>query len=272
MMNKKLMAIPAIALTIMLAFCACGSSAGDMQESESAAATQIVTTVSDEEYQFYKACVQKDDKSEDGLREKTEAFAKELYAQYALGEKYNLCKPYSFESLKLDMASENKQRQAKVNAGEIIYGPLEYRLDEYLEYTRTNLKADIVNYLVKNHDQSVEEAAKDYWEEHKDAFKVLESVEYRVNGETKKLVRDAFATLEKTEGELFLKLYEGEEGEKFVLSDETTLEILKKEYRTIDFETDRQTVLKEYIANIYYPQLMNEASEKYLLEFGLTQE
>lgn len=186
MMDKKLMAIPAIALTIMLAFCACGSPAGNIQESESAAATQIVTTVSDEEYQFYKACVQKDDKSEDGLKEKTEAFAKELYAQYALGEKYNLCKPYSFESLKLDMASENKQRQAKADAGEIIYGPLEYSLDEYLEYTRTNLKIDIIDYLAQKQDKAVEEAAKAYWKENEQSFKVLESVEYSVNGEIKK--------------------------------------------------------------------------------------
>lgn len=271
MMNKKLITVVGIALSIMIAFCACDSSMQETQEDDSIAVTQIVTTISDEEYQFYEECVQKDYKDEAGLREKTETFARELYAQYALGEKYNLCKPYSFESLKLDMASENRQRQAKADAGEIIYGPLEYSLDEYLEYTRTNLKIDIIDYLAKKQDKAVEEAAKAYLKENEASFKILESVEYSVNDEIKEIVRDEFAILEKTDNELFLNLYEGEEGDEFIFSGEN-IKIIKKEYRSADFETDRQTVMKEYIANIYYPKLIEDAMENYVLEFELTQE
>lgn len=272
-MNKKLITVVGIVLSIMITFCACDSSMQETQEDDSIAVTQIVTTISDEEYQFYEECVQKDYKDESGLREKTETFARELYAQYALGEKYNLCKPYSFESLKLDMASENKQRQAKADAGEIIYGPLEYSLDEYLEYTRTNLKIDIIDYLAQKQDKAVEEAAKAYWKENEQSFKVLESVEYSVNGEIKKIVKDEFATLEKTESELFLRLYEGEEGDEFTFSGEETLKmkILKKDYEVVDIETDKQMVLKEYITNVYYPELIKKAMESSLLQFELTQ-
>lgn len=171
------------------------------------------------------------------------------------------------------MASENKQRQAKADAGEIIYGPLEYSLDEYLEYTRTNLKIDIIDYLAQKQDKAVEEAAKAYWKENEQSFKVLESVEYSVNGEIKKIVKDEFATLEKTESELFLRLYEGEEGDEFTFSGEETLKmkILKKDYEVVDIETDKQMVLKEYITNVYYPELIKKAMESSLLQFELTQ-
>lgn len=273
MINKKIIVITGILLTILIAGSACGVTEKESQTEEDTFAMQIVTTISDEEYEFYKECVQKDykGKDEDEIRKRTEIFAKELYAQYTLGEKYDLCKPYSFGSLKLDLVSENKQRQAKADAGEIIYGPVEYSLDEYLEYTRTNLKTQIINYLVKEQDESVEAAAQDYWKENKDSFKILESVEYSVNGEIKKIVKDEFATLEKTESELFLRLYEGEEGDEFTFSGEETLKmkILKKDYEVVDIETDKQMVLKEYITNVYYPELIKKAMESSLLQFNI---
>lgn len=79
--------------------------------------------------------------------------------------------------------------------------------------------------------------------------------------------------MEKTESELFLRLYEGEEGDEFTFSGEETLKmkILKKDYEVVDIETDKQMVLKEYITNVYYPELIKKAMESSLLQFELTQ-
>ena len=133
--------------------------------------------------------MQKDYKEQDQkeLEKKTKEYAKEVYAQFALGEAYNLCKPYSYESLKMDMEAENQQRQAKKSAGEVVYGTLEYTLDSYLEYTLSNLKIQTVDYMVRNHEESLEKEAKTYWEAHPDKFERVDEITYRLGEETKKL-------------------------------------------------------------------------------------
>ena len=49
------------------------------------------------------------------------------------------------------------------------------------------------------------------------------------------------------------------------------MKILKKDYEVVDIETDKQMVLKEYITNVYYPELIKKAMESSLLQFELTQ-
>ena len=205
---------------------------------------------------------------------KTKEYAKEVYAQFALGEAYNLCKPYSYESLKMDMEAENQQRQAKKSAGEVVYGTLEYTLDSYLEYTLSNLKIQTVDYMVRNHEESLEKEAKTYWEAHPDKFERVDEIIYRLGEETKTVIWDELSTLEKTDSELFEYLYYGEEGEQFTLSDRDepiSGEILKKAMKTTDFETDKSTVLKIYISDVYYEKLVKQAEKEHPLEFELNQ-
>ena len=65
MINKKIIVITGILLTILIAGSACGVTEKESQTEEDTFAMQIVTTISDEEYEFYKECVQKDYKGKD---------------------------------------------------------------------------------------------------------------------------------------------------------------------------------------------------------------
>lgn len=238
---------------------------------------KVVTVIQEEEFQFYCDVVQKEYKGTDEkeLYEKVKEYAEEVYAQFALGTKYHLCKPYSYESLKMDVEAENQQRKTKNDAGEVVYGVLEYSIDGYLRYTLSNLKLKIVDYFVKNHDSDVEKEAKKYLDEYPDKFQTVEKVEYRLGDEIKTVSRAELPTLEKTDSELFEYLYNGKEGDTFsILLNEEILdgEIISKELNLIDFEKDKETVLRAYISDVYYEQLVDKAVEENPLEFELKKE
>ena len=165
-MKKKQYFLAGIVILVILGIAIAVIFNGRNKNAEENSSSKVVTVVSEEGYQFYSEVVQKDYKEQDQkeLEKKTKEYAKEVYAQFALGEAYNLCKPYSYESLKMDMEAENQQRQAKKSAGEVVYGTLEYTLDSYLEYTLSNLKIQTVDYMVRNHEESLEKEA-NYGEE-----------------------------------------------------------------------------------------------------------
>ncbi len=191
-MKKKQYFLAGIVILVILGIAIAVIFNGRNKNAEENSSSKVVTVVSEEEYQFYSEVVQKDYKEQDQkeLEKKTKEYAKEVYAQFALGEAYNLCKPYSYESLKMDMEAENQQRQAKKSAGEVVYGTLEYTLDSYLEYTLSNLKIQTVDYMVRNHEESLEKEAKTYWEAHPDKFERVDEITYRLGEETKKVVWD----------------------------------------------------------------------------------
>ena len=275
-MKKKQYFLAGVVILVILGIAIAVIFNGRNNNAEENSSSKVVTVVSEEEYQFYSEVVQKDYKEQDQkeLEKKTKEYAKEVYAQFALGEAYNLCKPYSYESLKMDMEAENQQRQAKKSAGEVVYGTLEYTLDSYLEYTLSNLKIQTVDYMVRNHEESLEKEAKTYWEAHPDKFERVDEITYRLGEETKKVVWDELSTLEKTDSELFEYLYYGEEGDQFTLSERDepiSGEILKKTMKTADFEADKSTVLKIYISDVYYEKLVKQAEKEHPLEFELNQ-
>ena len=260
-MKKKQYFLAGIVILVILGIAIAVIFNGRNKNAEENSSSKVVTVVSEEEYQFYSEVVQKDYKEQDQkeLEKKTKEYAKEVYAQFALGEAYNLCKPYSYESLKMDMEAENQQRQAKKSAGEVVYGTLEYTLDSY---------------MVRNHEESLEKEAKTYWEAHPDKFERVDEITYRLGEETKKVVWDELSTLEKTDSELFEYLYYGEEGDQFTLSERDepiSGEILKKTMKTADFEADKSTVLKIYISDVYYEKLVKQAEKEHPLEFELNQ-
>lgn len=239
--------------------------------------SQVVTVISDEEYQFYREIVEREYKGKDlqELENKTKEYAREIYAQFGLGEKYGICKPYSYESLKMDMESENQLRQAKQDAGEVVYGALEYTLDGYLQYTFSNLKIQTVEYLVKNHDAELEKKAEAYFKKYPDKFQRVEEITYRLGEDTKTVTWAELPTLEKTDSELFEYLYYGDEGDEFTLSEREEAidgEVLKKTMKTMDFVKDKSSVLKIYISDVYYEELLKQAEAEYPLEFELNQE
>lgn len=238
---------------------------------------KVITVIQKEEFQFYSGIIQKEykDKNEKELYEKVEKYAGDVYAQFALGREYNLCKPYSYESLKMDVEAENQQRKAKNDAGEVVYGVLEYSTDGYLRYTLSNLKLKIVDYLVKNHDNNLEKVAKKYLNNNPDKFQTIEKIEYRLGDEMKTISKLDLPTLEKANSELFEYLYNGKEGDIFsIILDEKELdgEITNKEMSLVDFEKDKAIVLKTYISDVYYEELVNGVSEENPVEFELNKE
>lgn len=239
--------------------------------------SQIVSVISDEEYQFYREIVEREYKGKNlqELEQKTKDYAREIYAQFGFGEKYGICKPYSYGSLKMDMESENQLRRAKQDAGEVVYGAVEYTLDEYLQYTLSNLKIQTVEYLVKNYDAELEKKAEAYWEKYPDKFQRVEEITYRLGVDTKTVAWEELPTLEKTDSELFENLYYGDEGDTFTLFEREEAidgKILKKTMKMIDFAKDKSNVLKIYISDVYYEQLLKQAEKEYPLEFELNQE
>ena len=205
---------------------------------------QVVTTISEEEYDFYCEIVQKNYKGKDKkkLEKLTKQYAQNVYAQYALGQRYGLCEPYSYEYLKMKMEMENQQRKAKKDAGEVVYGTLEFKLDGYLQYQLSNLRLSIIDSITKHSDKTLEKKAKKYWEENQDKFKRIASVEYRLDKETKVVTWKDFSLLEKTDSQLFTYLYEGKEGDTFSIEENGHViegEIIKKTMEKMDFDENK---------------------------------
>ncbi|MGG7213556.1 hypothetical protein ACQPUY_08045 [Clostridium nigeriense] len=247
------------------------------QSSEEEQIQKVVTVIQEEEFQFYCDIVQKEYKGtdEEELYKKAKKYAEEVYAQFALGTEYRLCKPYSYESLKMDVEAENQQRKTKNDEGEVVYGVLEYSMDGYLRYTLNNLKLKTVDYLVKSHDRDLEKEAKKYLDKNPDKFETVEKIEYHLGDEIKTISRAELPTLEKTNSELFEYLYNGKEGDTFsiVLNEEIIDgEIISKELNVIDFGKDKAAVLRTYISDVYYGQLVDRMTEANPLEFELNKE
>ena len=101
-MKKKQYFLAGIVILVILGIAIAVIFNGRNKNAEENSSSKVVTVVSEEEYQFYSEVVQKDYKEQDQkeLEKKTKEYAKEVYAQFALGEAYNLCKPYSYESLR----------------------------------------------------------------------------------------------------------------------------------------------------------------------------
>lgn len=237
----------------------------------------VITVIQDEEFQFYSDIVQKEYKGTDEkeLNEKVEKYTEEVYAQFELGRKYNLCKPYSYEALKMDVEAENQHRKAKNNSGEVVYGVLEYSKDGYLGYTLSNLKLKIVDYLVKNYDNDLEKKAKKYFNNNPDKFQSIEKIEYRLGDEVKTISKVDLPILEKTNSELFEYLYNGKEGDKFSISLDERLfdgEIISKKLNLLDFGKDRSAILKTYISDVYYDELVDRTAGENPIEFELKKE
>lgn len=243
-----------------------------MKQEEKEDASQVVTTISQEEYNFYCEIVQKDYKGKDKkkLEKLTKEYAESVYAQYALGQKYGVCEPYSYEYLKMKMETENQQRKAKHEAGEVVYGILAYKLDGYLQYQLSNLRLSIIDQIVKSGDEKLEQKAKKYWKENQDKFKRIDSVEYQLGQEKKTVTWEELPTLEKTDSQLFTYLYEGKEGDVFSIEkDGGTIQgkIIRKTMEKSKFEGNKGEIIKNYVGTVYYDELTEQSKKENILEY-----
>lgn len=269
MKKKKMLVISTCIIIIMIGILFISQK---MKQEEKEDASQVVTTISQEEYNFYCEIVQKDYKGKDKkkLEKLTKEYAESVYAQYALGQKYGVCEPYSYEYLKMKMETENQQRKAKHEAGEVVYGILEYKLDGYLQYQLSNVRLSVIDQIVKSSDEKLEKKAKEYWKENQVKFKRIDSVEYQLGQEKKTVTWKDFPTLEKIDSQLFTYLYEGKEGDVFSIEKEgDTIQgkIIRKTMKNPKFEENKVEIIKNYVATVYYDKLTEEFKKENILEY-----
>lgn len=213
-------------------------------------------TIGKEEADFYQGLAGQD-------MDKT-AYASRVYAQFLAGERLGVCGPYSFESLKAELAQENEQRRLKKEQGEKLEGPAQFDLAHYLPYRLEQIRDASVALLVENPSGALLANSKAYWEANQDKFAVVReiTVELRQNGSTERKVfkKSELAEMGSQNPQLQKLLYSGKEGQSFEYEyngDKITGEILSVKKETATFEEATQAVLTSYMANVEYPQLID---------------
>lgn len=234
--------------------------------------------IEEKEYDFYFEIVRKEFENQndkDKIQTAANSFIQDTYAQFLIGNKLNICKPYSFQTLERDMKIENQQRKIKKNKNEIFYGPLEFKLESYFKYILNNLKSDIIEVLYEKEDPDLIENAKNYYQKNPDTFTRLESVEYEITvdstTEKKVLKREDMSILEKTNSNLFQSLYTRQEGEEFLYLEngqEVSGKILSKKKSVIKYQEAKEEIIKVYISEVVYPELVRIVGDHNPLEFG----
>lgn len=234
--------------------------------------------IEEKEYDFYFEIVRKEFENQndkDKIQTAANSFIQDTYAQFLIGNKLNICKPYSFQTLERDMKIENQQRKIKKNKNEIFYGPLEFKLESYFKYILNNLKLDIIEVLYEKEDPDLIENAKNYYHKNPDTFTRLESVEYEITvdstTEKKVLKREDMSILEKTNSNLFQSLYTRQEGDEFLYLEngqEVSGKILSKKKSVIKYQEAKEEIIKVYISEVVYPELVRIVGDHNPLEFG----
>ena len=233
--------------------------------------------ISQEEFQFYKSFVEKQnpkEKNQQYLDKKTREYANYVNAEFYLGSKLGLCAPYSFEHLKLQMEQENDSRKVKIANDEKVYGLEEFTLQTFFQYQLDNLEIGICNYLQQNTDKAMIKAAKKYYEEDENKVNIRSEVVYEVTQdgekETIKVDREQLNFLGKSDIGLadFLEtgnindLYRDEK-------DSQEREVIIKEIKneTSGFEENQDAVIYSYIRTELYPEMIQTLAENNPAEF-----
>lgn len=238
-----------------------------------------IRSVGADEYAFFEKLVSRDSTSgmtETELKEQTIERINRVNAMFMLANRMELCRPYSFESFQLDMENENSQRKLKKENGEVFYGPVEFSLTTYYDYMSSNIKLDLVQFITSHADSEVQDGAKAYFEEHKENYRTIESVDYllTVNGreEEETALYEDFSILEKTDGELFEFLYDGSEGEvleSVYQGSSRKIEILSVKYEELTYKNNAERVMRDYITNVYLENWLQELETAYPVEINI---
>lgn len=237
-----------------------------------------IRSVGADEYAFFEKLVSRDSTSgmtETELKEQTIERINRVNAMFMLANRMELCRPYSFESFQLDMENENSQRKLKKENGEVFYGPVEFSLTTYYDYISSNIKLDLVQFITSHADSEVQDGAKAYFEEHKENYRMIESVDYllTVDGraEEKTVLYEDFSILEKTDSELFEFLYDGSEGEvleSVYQGSSRKIEILSVKYEELTYKNNAERVMRDYITNVYLENWLQELETAYPVEIN----
>ena len=230
-----------------------------------------------QEYDFYKYFVERDltkEVSADELDQMIKDYINEVNAVFYLGNKLGLYESYSFDLLKLRMEQENRDRQLKLEKGEVVYGLEQFTLETFYQYERENLENDIIDYIMENADQSVIDQAEQYYDENKEAYKERESVAYEITyaGKTteEESDRNELDLLGNADETLADFLEQGQIGESYTDTkdgEERTVVITGISYVEPDFEEDMSLAVRTYIRYQLFDEIIATVAENNPVEF-----
>lgn len=227
--------------------------------------------IEQQEYDFYEhlARRQMDDLNDsERLAQKTRELAQTANAQFYLGNKLGLSGPYSFENMQLQMKHENARRKMNKEKGEAIYGPESFDIYRYYQYVTSNLEVDLIDYLAKHSDKSLELKAKSYFEKNEMNYTRPDRIIYSIseNGSTEEHTLDwrQLNSLEKADPELGGILKTGSENQEFAYtygSMQRKGKILSATYVPTDFEQQKTAIVSDYLKSGYYKELLQEVGK-----------
>lgn len=236
-------------------------------------------TVGEEEYKLYTYFVKREitgEVSKDELKKRVEDYANQINALFYLANKFGLCEPYSYETMKLRMEQENEMRKIKKEKGEAIYGLEEFSLEQFFQYKKDTTEASLRSYLEGEVDEVMIENAKAYYEENREKFRYRENIIYEETVKEQKEIVEADRTQLKLLGNAdpaladFLML--GEVGESYSdVQNEGKREVVIKEilYNEEGFEANKQAAVSYYIQQELYSQLITMVAENNPVQFQL---
>ncbi|WP_149466338.1 hypothetical protein [Paenibacillus antarcticus] len=221
-----------------------------------------------QEYDFYEYLAQRemDDISDSKLlAQNTKELAQTANAQFYLGNKLGLHEPYSFENMQVQMKLENARRKISQEKGQAIYGPESFDIYRYYQYVFSNLEVDIIDYIARHADESMDKKARLYFEENKDKYDHPEQIVYLIteNGEEEEHTIDwrQLSSLEKADSELAQFLREGGEYQQFSYnfgSIKRNVKIHSVTYMKTDFEHQKNLIVSDFLRSGYYKELLKE--------------
>lgn len=233
--------------------------------------------ISQEEYDFYAYFVTRElpeEISPKELERRIRDYANEVNAVFYLGNRLNLCEPYSLELLQMRMEQENDSRRLKQERKEVIYGLEEFTLETYFQYEMARLTVNIQTFLEEHLDEEILKQAQIYYAAHSEAFKRREAVTYEltINGKTRKQAADLheLSLMGKADKGLADFLEGAEPGE--IYEDEQNGERRKVELKEIQysepgFTQNKGVAVSAYLTQKLYPSLIETVAENNPVEF-----
>ena len=228
-------------------------------------------TVEQDEFAFFYGIVRRDSANrgdEAALREETRTLIREQSAMFLTAQLAGLCQPYSFERLQQDMEQENAKRAEMKAAGERFYGLERFDLNSYYDYTTSNLRLSLLEYLAGQATEEMKAGARQYYEDHLSDYQTIGTAVYLReqdgNTETVSLSFSEMRTLMNVNEELFEFLLTARPGDRLTQSGQNgtvliTFESL--EMLTASFEDAYGTVMQDYIANECYGDILSTVSD-----------
>ena len=208
------------------------------------------------------------------LERRIRDYANEVNAVFYLGNRLNLCEPYSLELLQMRMEQENDSRRLKQERKEVIYGLEEFTLETYFQYEMARLTVNIQTFLEEHLDEEILKQAQIYYAAHPEAFKRREAVTYEltINGKTRKQAADLhkLSLMGKADKGLADFLEGAEPGD--IYEDEQNgegrkIELKEIQYSEPGFAQNKEAAVSAYLTQKLYPSLIETVAENNPVEF-----